>query len=229
MHHYVLTVRGIEPNLQLCIMMFKWYLLSVALIGTILTVSCLVCDDPVEVTTGTCADLLTNLEKALLQDKGNLFRLRRAFFHSPTADPVLLKVVYNVTYAENITTAFADDEIQPCSASPANSSTELQQQNVTLGWTSTGVYVVFHPTVLNMIQAQLPFAILRIIHAIMQQRSPEADTFLWDGFYDLPTLHLNMYIVSLSCIPSQDLFESVLIDLNTLVSDQQFPHCMQNA
>ena len=206
--------------------MFKWYLLSVALIATILTGSCLVCDDLVEVTTGTCAKLLKNLEKALLQDEGNLFRLRRAFFHSPTANPVLLKVVYNVSYAENITTAFADDEIQPCSASPANSSTELQQKNVTLGWTSTGVYVVFHPTVLNMIQAQLPFAILRIIHAIMQQQSPEADTFLWDGFYDLPTLHLNMHVVSLPCIPSQDLFELVLIDLNTLVSDQQFPRCM---
>ena len=143
--------------------------------------------------------------------------MRRAFFHSPTADPVLLKVVYNITYTENIT---ADSEIQLYSISAENSTLEFYQKNLTLGWTSTGVYVVFHPMVLSMIQAQLPFSILRIIHVIMRQRSPEADTFLWDGFYDLPTLHLNMHVISLPCIPSKDLFESVLMDFNTLVSDQ---------
>lgn len=202
-------------------MMVKWGLLSVALMATVLTGSCLECDDPFEVTTGTCAMLSTSLEKALLQDEGNLYRLRRAFFHSPTADPVLLKVVYNLTYAETITTALAENETQLCSITPpANTSIELQQQNLTLGWTSTGVYVVFHPTVLNTIQVQLPFSILRIVHTILQQRSPEADTFLWDGFYDLPTLHLNMHVVSLPCVPSKDLFESVLMDFNTLVSAQ---------
>ena len=206
--------------------MFEQQLFITVLMATILTASCLVCDDPVEITTGTCAKILKNLEKALLQDEGNLFHLRRAFFHSPTADPVLLKVVYNITYAKNITAA---SEIQLCSTSAENSSIALQQNNLTLGWTSTGVYVVFHPMVLSMIQAQLPFSILRIIHAIMQQRSPEADTFLWDGFYDLPTLYLNMHVMSLPCIPSKDLFESVLMDFNTLVSDQQFLHCMQNA
>ena len=198
--------------------MSKWYLFTLALIASTLTASCLVCDDPVEVTTGACAKILKNLEKALLLDEGNLFRLRRAFFHSPTADPVLLKVVYNITYAENITTAFAGNETQLCSTSAVNSSIEFQQQNVTLGWTSTGVYTVFHPTVLNMMQTQLPFSILRTVHKLMHQRSPKADTFLWDGSYDLPTLHLNMHIASLPCIPSQDLFQLVLMDFNTLVS-----------
>ena len=134
--------------------MFEQQLFITVLMATILTASCLVCDDPVEITTGTCAKILKNLEKALLQDEGNLFHLRRAFFHSPTADPVLLKVVYNITYAENITAA---SEIQLCSTSAENSSIALQQKNLTLGWTSTGVYVVFHPMVLSMIQAQLPF------------------------------------------------------------------------
>jgi hypothetical protein len=191
-----------------------------ALMATILTASCLVCDDPVEITTGTCAKILKNLEKALLQDGGNLFRLRRAFFHSPIANPVLLKVVYNITYAENITAVFAGNglRIQPCSILAENSSMELQQQNITLGWTSTGVYTVFHPTVLNMMQTQLPFTILRTAHKVMHQQSPKADTFLWDGSYDLPTLNLNMHITSLPCIPSQDLFESVLMDLNAMVS-----------
>ena len=43
------------------------------------------------------------------------------------------------------------------------------------------------------------------------------DTFVWDPVNEVPTLHLNMHITSLSCIPSQDLFESVLTDFNTLV------------
>lgn len=201
--------------------MFKQHLFIVALITTTLNMaSCLVCDDPVEITTGTCAKILKNLEKALLQDEGNLFRLRQAFFHSPTADPVLLKVAYNITYAENITTALAKNEIQLCSSSAVNSSIELQQQNITFGWTSTGVYTVFHPTVLNMMQTQLPFLILMTVHKLFRthQQSPKADTFLWDGTYDLPTLHLNMHITSLPCIPSQDLFELVLMDFNTMVS-----------
>ena len=199
--------------------MFERQLFITALMATILTTTCLVCDDPVEITTGTCAKILKNLEKALLQDEGNLFRLRRAFFHSPTADPVLLKVVYNITYAKNITAAFAGNKIQPCSTESAENSTiELQQQNITLGWTSTGVYTVFHPTVLNMMQTQTPFTILRIAHKIMHQQSPKADTFLWDGTYDLPKLNLNKHIASLPCIPSQDLFESVLMDANAMVS-----------
>ena len=144
--------------------MVRNHLFIVALMTSTLIATCLVCD---EITTDTCVKLLTNLEKGLLQDEADLLHLRRAFFHSPTADPVLLKVVYNITYADNIMTALNESKIQSCSTSPTSSSIELQQQNVTLGWTSTGVYVVFHPTVLNMMQTQLPFSILRIIHAIM--------------------------------------------------------------
>ena len=200
--------------------MFNLYLFSATLAATILVGSCLQCGNLEELATGTCAKIQTTLERALLRDPGNLSRMRRAFFHSPTANLVLLKVVYNITYAENIT---EPKDIQRCSSSSLaleNSTLELQQQNVTLGWTSTGVYVVFHPTVLSMMQTQLPFAILRIVHAIMSQQNPEADTFLWDGLYNLPTLHLNLHVASLPCVPSKDLFESVLMDFNTLVSGE---------
>ena len=104
-----------------------------------------------------------------------------------------------------------------CSLSTTNSTIELRQTSITYGWTSSGVFTVFHPTILNLMQAQTPFVALRIVHKTLNQRSPEADTFLWDGSYGLPTLYLNMHIASLSCVPSQDLFLSVLTDLNTLV------------
>ena len=119
-------------------------------------------------------------------------------------------MVYNVSFITKTTN-------KSC-GTKSDLTAELLPRNITYGWTSSGVYTVFHPTVLNMLQAQIPFAALRIVHKTLNQRSPEADAFLWDGSYDLPTLHLNMHITALSCLPSQNLFESVLRDFNTLVS-----------
>lgn len=212
--------------------------------------NCLLCDDSSEVNAATCAKLSKDIEKALLGDEGNLFRMRKAFYYSPTASPVLLKVKYNVTLGQNFTeevpccyTSFMHEEIseklhsESCANGTVTNSTvdatttcmpdrinncsnsiEFKQENYTYGWTSTGVYVVFHPIVLTMMQAQIPLAVLRIVHrTYTNQKGPEADTFLWDGSYNLPTLYLNLHITSLSCIPTEDLFTSVLKDFNTLV------------
>ena len=179
--------------------------------------SCLACNDPNDFSSGTCAQLSKDLERALVQDEGNLFRLRSMFRQSPTAAPILLKVLYNVTFAEDFTEAAAAEQVPNCYSPMLNSSMELTQTNIILGWTSSGVYVVFHPTLLSMMQIQSPFALLRIFHLTLNQRSPEADSFLWDGSYDLPTIQLNLYITTLSCVPSYDLFESLLMEMNTLV------------
>ena len=186
-----------------------------ALAASILPGDSLNCDDPDDLTTGICGQLSKDLERALVRDEGNLFRIRRAFFHSLTASLVLLKVVYNVTYAENVTL----EEIPVCSNRHLNSTMMgLNQTSITLGWTSSGVYTIFHPAVLSVMQVQSPFALLRVIHLTLpDQRSPEADTFLWDGSYNLPTLYLNLHITSLTCLPSQEVFMSVLKDLNTMV------------
>ena len=235
-------------------------LLAVVLLGFVLSGNCLNCDDPNERNARICAEILDDLENALLQDQGNLHRMKEAFFYSPTATPVLLKVVYNVTYGKNIMTAIVEDKVHHCndssiayhsqfeegdytttsdnhhcSNSPENSfdkdenicalsncipnsMQKLKQRTYIYGWTSTGVYTVFHPMVLHMMQVQTPFALLKLIHWIFNQRSPEADTFLWDGSYELPTLYLDMQITTLSCVPSEDLFKSVLMNFNTLVS-----------
>lgn len=184
--------------------------------------SCLACNDPNDLSSGTCAQLSKDLERALVQDEGNLFRLRSMFRQSPTAAPVLLKVLYNVTFAEDFIDAAAVEEVPNCYSPTLNSSMDLTQTNITLGWTSSGVYVVFHPTLLSMMQIQSPFALLRIFHLTLDQRSPEADSFLWDGSYALPTIQLNLYITTLSCVPSYDLFESLLIEMNTLVRSCPF-------
>ena len=196
-----------------------WYIFTVGMVFSIIpAANCLICDGPSEVTTILCNDILNDIERALLADESNLFRMRRAFFHSPTASPVLIKVVYNLTFSNNLTIAADKNEISHCSSSQVNSTIDFRQQNITYGWTSSGVYTAFHPIVLNMMQAHTPFAVLRIIHKTLDQRGPEADTFLWDGSYDLPSLHLNTHFTSISCAPSKDLFHSVLKDFNTLVS-----------
>jgi hypothetical protein len=191
--------------------------ISIAMIfalATILPGTSLNCEDPV----GICGQLSKELERALVNDEGNLFRIRRAFFHSPTASPVLLKVIYDISYAENFITL---EEISPCFSQHSNhnqSTIGLNQTSIILGWTSSGVYTMFHPAVLSVLQVQSPFAFLRIMHrTLTDQRSPEADTFLWDGSYDLPTVHLNLHVTSLTCLPSQEVFMSVLKDLNTMV------------
>ena len=46
-----------------------------------------------------------------------MYRIRKEFFYAPNADPVLLKVEYNITFAENIT-----DELLPYCTNKDNSS-----------------------------------------------------------------------------------------------------------
>ena len=197
------------------------FVIFIILTTSIIPGSTLYCDDPIDLTTGVCGHLFKDIERALLKDEGNLFRIRRLFFHSPTASPVLIKVDYNVTYRENISIAAAEREISFCFSQTLNNSSmiNLEETNITLGWTLSGIYTIFHPTMLSVMQAQSPFAFLRIIHRLLaNQTSPEARTFLWDGSYKLPSLHLNLHNQSLICIPSKELLESLLMDLNTLVS-----------
>ena len=178
------------------------------------------CDNSAdEAIADACYKLDEQLQYALLQDKGNLHRLRKAFFYAPNAHPVLLRVIYNVTYAENATlrAAYCTDD--------TNTGNELSINDtmITLGWTSTGVFTVFHPLTINFMQIQVPFVLMivfyHIFNAINPEGSgPEAATFLWNGGYDLPTLRLNLHFTNLTCIPSKGLFNSVLSDFNSLVS-----------
>ena len=46
------------------------------------------------------------------------------------------------------------------------------------------------------------------------------ETFLWDGCYDLSSVLVNLHITSLLCIPSQELFNSIVEDLTMIVSYQ---------
>jgi hypothetical protein len=166
----------------------------------------------------TCYKVFQGLSRALANDKGNLYRMKHAFFYAPSADPVLIKVKYNISYGENIT----EDQVQYCGNVDNTSAIIINKTEVIRGWISRGVYYVINPLALNKMQMMLPFAILRLINNRRRSRyrsgSPEVDTFLWDGSYELPTLHIDLHITSLPCIPSEEVFNHTLDELNAYVS-----------
>ena len=180
------------------------------------------CDDSDEVLADVCYKIYEQIEDALLADKGNDYRLQKAFFYAPYANPVLMKVVYNVSYSENVT-----GDAMPPSYCVSNTTADtdelmLNQTRIILGWTSSGVYTLLHPLTINFMQMQLPFAMMRIMFIIFRisnpnNNGPEAEALLWDGGYDLPTLYINLHFTYLPCIPSEQLFHSVLSDFNQLV------------
>ena len=179
-----------------------------------------VCDDSTnEAILDVCYKLDQQVEDVLLQDKGNLYRLRKAFFYAPNAHPVLLRVIYNLSYAENAT----QEDAYCTNSTNADNQISLNKSKIVLGWTSSGVFTVFHPLTINFMQIQVPFVLMKMFYSLFKiihpnESGPEADTFLWDGSYDLPTLHLNLYFTSLPCIPNTDTFNAVLRDFNSLVS-----------
>ena len=115
------------------------------------------------------------------------------------------------------------EELPYCKGVDSNTSVTLNNSEIICGWTSRGIYFVINPSILNKVQMALPFTVLRLIHnhaseETVKQGSPEVDTFLWDGSFDLPTLLINLNLASLSCIPSEDMFNSTLGDLTTFIS-----------
>ena len=170
------------------------------------------CDDSNGVLAKVCYELFQTMEQSIYNDGGNLYRLRRAYFYAPNANPILLRVEYNVAISnlENSTLPICTEDAI------------IVSNNISFvaGWTSSGVFTIFDPMTINFMQMQLPFAVMRFCYATTKHDSPEANTFLWDGSYDLPTLRLNLSVDqnNLSCIPSNSMFESVLVDLTSMVS-----------
>ena len=180
----------------------------------------------------TCHEILQGLENALIIDKGNLYRLKKVFFYAPNADPVLLRVEYNITFAENITEyVLPYCRINSQDMSNHSKLMKLNQTTIIHGWTSKGLYRWIEPLHLSRIQMTLPFQILRLTcqdqqmalppwirRGVMINETPEMKAFLWDGSYNLSSLLINLHITSLPCIPPEEIFRSTVEELTTFVS-----------
>ena len=195
-------------------------------------------------TAKSCAQLYRALESALISNEDNIFALRKMFFSSPVASVVLLKVNYMVDFFTNMTRPksvfplkgnYTSEFIHnitesdfPCiivyigdnSTHSLNNSmctsTFTEQYRRNMMWTSSGVYTLLDPLLINLLQLQLPFFLLRLFRGI-SDNNPEVAAFLWDGSYELPsvTLHLR----NLSHLPTDDdTLQYALEDLTVRVS-----------
>ena len=168
-----------------------------------------------------CTQVYEALEEALISDKGSLYRLRKTFFPSPSANVVLQRVKYYITFAPDET-----DLNGTCSMTNENSTliNTTATLEYTYGWSQTGIFTVLHPLALNLFQLQLPFVLMRLTNLIADTTyDPEVNTFLWDGTSNLPTVHLYLHINKLNCTPSNDVFNSSLRELtSTVCSLQQY-------
>ena len=108
------------------------------LLAALFGIGVCVCDDSSTQSNETfeeeCYKLFQVFENALYEDKGNTYRLRKAFFYAPNANPVLMKVIYNITFPANVTMA---SQLDYCdNFSPVRKSLSPNEIAVIYGWTS---------------------------------------------------------------------------------------------
>ena len=168
----------------------------------------------------TCFDLHSAYKSALIKVPSNMYTLRRSFFYSPNADPVLLKVNYNITYDTNLTL----EELTQC---PQNDKeiddyiTNTSQTTHTFGWTSSGVYKTVHPFLLTIIQFQFPFALLRALKSTVfrdRVQDPYWDVLLWNSGEDLSSMRLDLEVEALPCVPTEGQIDATLHHITEQVS-----------
>ena len=180
------------------------------------------CNDANALNAQTCDTLFRTFEAALLNNGSNLYKLRKRFLTSP---PELVNVTYFLEFNSSgdscgeLSNGGAGSaclmERPFCLMGACGSSTYLNRTTgivpLQYGWTRIGVYTLIHPALLNLLQIQLPFAIMRL-HI-------NDTSFLWNGQNELPSINLHLFISinDLMCIPSDNQLDGVMKSLTSLV------------
>ena len=173
-----------------------------------------------------CESLFKIFENALLSNGSNLYKLKKLFHADP---PELARISYYIKFEYNWLNKSDDfegsgtsgelptsDMIPVCSCTGSYILNQTIYNNATIqlryGWTTIGVYTFIHPALLNQLQIQLPFTIMRGV--------TDGFPFLWNGHNQLPSTNLHLFIPtsSLSCIPCNNQLDGVMKMLTSLVS-----------
>ena len=183
------------------------------------------CDDPDIANAQTCELLFRLFEDALLSDGGNMYKLRKLLYPPTRAPPELANITYHLQF---VTTSGisaelpnVSDELPSCLCPEAALNRTLLNTSAIFtlryGWTVIGIYTYIHPALLNQLQVQLPFAIMRIL-------SPHGIPFLWNGHNQLPSadIHLAVFTDNLTCLPGHSEVDGALKTLTSYVSDSLF-------
>ena len=157
-----------------------------------------------------CETLFRAFEDALLANGSNLFNLRRLFYPPSSQLPELA----NITYYVKLGSVAMSGELK-CDESVNLSYLDT---GVRYGWTTIGIYTFIHPALLNQLQVQLPFAIMKIYGE--KDTLTGIEPFLWDGFSRLPSAEIYLNILSaenVTCAPPFSQVDEILRTITSLV------------
>ena len=158
-----------------------------------------------------CAQLFRKLQKALYDNKDNLFVLQSVFYPGTQITPVLVKIVYKLNTSSSCQRSRACTFNQPTVCGNNGSL-------YTFGWTIRGIYRIFHPSVINQLRIQLPFWLLEVSESV----DYDVEAFLWDGRKDLNSVNLSLSLDfsngECECSSSGNLLEEALGELTQWVS-----------
>lgn len=154
------------------------------------------CDD--SISARNCEQLFKVFEQSLLSDGGNVYKIRNLLFPPIGNIPELAEITFQLNSIEiKISNrSLSDDELMhPCTENDTVFFTNATTMRY--GWTTIGLYTYIHPALLNQLQPQLPFALMRLV-------APIDVPFLWDGCNQLPsvTIDLSVPLNNLTCAPS---------------------------
>ena len=168
-----------------------------------------------------------------------MYKLRKLFYPSIVSTPKLANITYHlvITNANDVPAPLrnyraplvtlwkklpdtSDDlfvqsdtsELSTCSCNRKILNTS-EIFSLRYGWTTIGIYTVIHPALLNQLQVQLPFAIMRLF-------TPDYVPFLWNGHRQLPSasIRLNISTDNLTCLPGDSEVDGALMMLTSYVS-----------
>ena len=133
-------------------------------------------------------------------------------FNQPSQlTPTVVKVIYNYSIAG----------LDDCNSTCVDSNC-----SVVLGWTAKSLYRYFHVSVINQLQFQLPFLIIKRLEGSHLRKEPDVNDYLWvgDNQTSLPELYLTLDVTftpennTLDGCPSNEDITNALGELNHWVS-----------
>ena len=181
----------------------------------LLTAVCL-CDSQ----EGSCdkhrEQLFKLFERSVTSNDGNVYRIRNVLFPPPAVLPELAKIKYRLNFVGSDNSTKPDC---PCEIDSANLVNISAPEPHILGWTTVAFYTYIHPAMLNQLQLQLPFMLMR-------RGTNDQVPFLWDGCNELPsiTIDLSIPLDNLTCDPTVTDAEKALETVTVLVRPTMNAH-----
>ena len=168
--------------------------------------------EPNSTNSEACETLFRAFEDALLANGSNLYNLRRLFYPPSSQLPELANITYYVKLGSAASGESAEAPYNGCEESVDVSYLDT---GIRYGWTTIGIYTFIHPALLNQLQVQLPFAIMKI--NMRSNTMPDIEPFLWDGYSHLPSAGIHLNVLNLTCPPPLTQVDKILKTITSLV------------